>query len=464
MVPDAPRFQRRHRTMRRTLLLLVALTILSRPAIPQASRDDFVHRDGSHLTLHGQLFRFAGANIYWLGLDENVDGVRYPTKFRTDDALQTAKEMGATVVRAHTLGISTGNSLSIEPARNQFNDRAFVPIDYAIAEAARLGIRLIIPLTDNYHYYSGGKHNFTDWEHLPENEFFTNASVIGDFETYIQHLLNHVSPITGIALKDDPTILAWETGNEIYPPTTWTATIAGYLKSIDKNHLVVDGHYGVDEAALSLADIDLCSAHFNGTVFKMTAEALNRQVIRAAGKRPLLVGEFDWSNRHGSGNLIEFLSATRNATSVAGATYWSLFGHNDRSGYVQHLDGFTLHYPGDTLEMRSEVSQLRTFAFEIRGLNVPPYGIPEVPEITGIARAGFIAWRGAANASTYQVERSLIGPSGPWVVLTTGSVTDNDTPWKLPSGAGHSAWYRVKGANLSGQFGPYSLVYVSDSH
>jgi hypothetical protein len=30
-------------------------------------------------------------NIYWLGLDENVGGIAYPSLFRIADALETAK-------------------------------------------------------------------------------------------------------------------------------------------------------------------------------------------------------------------------------------------------------------------------------------------------------------------------------------------------------------------------------------
>ncbi len=42
-----------------------------------------------------------------LGLDENEppETVAYPTQYRIADGLQTAALMGATVVRAHTVGI-----------------------------------------------------------------------------------------------------------------------------------------------------------------------------------------------------------------------------------------------------------------------------------------------------------------------------------------------------------------------
>jgi hypothetical protein len=65
--------------------------------------------------------------------------------------------MGATAVRSHTLGISVGCSL-VEPALGKFNQVALQHIDYAIESARDHPIKLIIPLTDNWHYYHGGKH------------------------------------------------------------------------------------------------------------------------------------------------------------------------------------------------------------------------------------------------------------------------------------------------------------------
>ena len=122
----------------------------------------FVTRNGARLMLDGEVFRFAGANLYWLGLDENVvnettgSNVAYPTDFRIDDGLATAAEMGANVVRAHTLGVSTGNTqYSFEGSKGTFNDAAAERMDFAIARAQARGIRLIIPLTDNYDYYHG---------------------------------------------------------------------------------------------------------------------------------------------------------------------------------------------------------------------------------------------------------------------------------------------------------------------
>jgi hypothetical protein len=429
-------------------------------ASSQSNGDDFVQREGSHLSLHGKPFRYAGANIYWLGLDENTGSIAYPSHFRVDDALDTAQRMGATVVRSHSIGISTGGALSLEPSINRFNDKAFASIDYAIFSARAHGIRLLVPLTDNYHYYSGGKHDFTDWEHVPEDEFFTNPRVIADFEAYVTHLLQHVNPLTGLALKDDPTIFAWETGNEIHPPTAWTAEVSAYLKRIDPRHLVLDGHYGVDSAAADLPTVDLCGAHFNGTAYKMTGAALRDQVLKLAGKRPYIVGEFDWQEHHQGGDLTDFLQEALSNAGVAGATYWSLFGHADVYGYVQHNDGFTLHYPGDTPEMRRRGATLRNFAFAMHGFTVPQEPGPAMPMLTG-ASSGLVTWRGAAGADTYELDRSTHGPVGPWVVVTKGSVTDNTLPFHDTERPRGRVWYRVQAVNTAGVPGPFSPIAES---
>ena len=76
----------------------------------------FVGRKGASLLLDGKPFRFSGVNIYWLCQDRVGGKIVYPSRFRIDDALDTAREMGENVVRAETFAESTGNPLSLEPA------------------------------------------------------------------------------------------------------------------------------------------------------------------------------------------------------------------------------------------------------------------------------------------------------------------------------------------------------------
>ena len=50
--------------------------------------------------------------------------------------------MRINAIRAHTLGISVGNPLSVEPALDQFNENAYEAIDFAILAAKLYGLKV----------------------------------------------------------------------------------------------------------------------------------------------------------------------------------------------------------------------------------------------------------------------------------------------------------------------------------
>ncbi|MBX0326323.1 glycoside hydrolase family 5 protein [Oscillochloris sp. ZM17-4] len=412
----------------------------------------FVERQGSTLTLAAQPFRFAGSNIYWLGLDENVGGVDYPSPFRVSDALATAREMGATVVRTHAV-ISAGCPRCIKPTLNSINEQALVHVDYAIAAAQTYGLRLIMPLVDNYNYYHGGTGTFARWRDKPNEAFYTDPEVIADFKEYVALILNRVNTYTGVAYKDDPTIMAWETGNEIRPPTSWTREIASYIKQIAPRQLIIDGNVRVDEAALSIPAVDIYTLHF----YPMDRSRLAAVALQVAiADKAFFVGEFDWSNTKGGDSLESFLRVIEETPTIAGDMYWALFGHLDDHGYVNSNGGYKLHYPGETEEMRRRARLLRDHAYVMRGVAPPASGIPVAPLITELGER--IAWRGVAGADTYSIERATAGPDGPWQVICDRCATDYDTPWSGLPPANGPAWYRVRAYNLDGVAGPYSVA------
>ena len=418
----------------------------------------FVTRSGSHLLLNGQPFRFSGANIPWLGLQDTNNTVYYPSHFTVDDALATASFMGATVVRSHTLGISVGCSICLEPSLNKWHNTAFNAIDYAIKSAHDHNIRLIIPLVDNWHYYPGGKHTFTDWEEdSDEDDFYSNAAVIQDFKNYISHILNHINRYTGIALRDDPTILAWETGNELLAPSDWVQAITVYIKEVDHHHLVMDGNQPDKLSSdLSIKTVDIYTAHYDSYP-PPTIATLRTQVNQAtnAGK-VFIVGEYDWNTNKGD-SLNDFLSFIEQSN-LAGDMYWSLFPHGDKYGFVQHYEHYTLHYPGDTPDMQSRISLLRAHAYAMRGLSVPKDASPGTPYITAV-NGKTIAWRGAFGAAMYTVERSTQGADGPWTVICDRCATDFSTPWTDASKPTGAIAYRVRAYSVTGIPGAYSNTF-----
>jgi len=68
--------------------------------------------------------------------------------------------------------------------------------------------------------------------------------------------------------------------------------MAVHIKSIDKNHLVIDGKYGIDQRSLMNNDVDIVSDHFYQDRSKTYAQRCkdNRQISK--GKKPFTVGEF----------------------------------------------------------------------------------------------------------------------------------------------------------------------------
>ena len=52
--------------------------------------------------------------------------------------------MKGTIVRAHTLGVSFGNPLSIEPDLDVFNDDAYESVDFAVMAARLYGLKVCI--------------------------------------------------------------------------------------------------------------------------------------------------------------------------------------------------------------------------------------------------------------------------------------------------------------------------------
>ena len=378
-------------------------------AASEPAAGSFVKRQGNQLMLGSKVFRFAGANMPWLGLDIDIKdqsgNPTYPTHFRIDNALDAAKSMNATVVRSHTLGVSVGCAKCLEPTLGQFNDAAFEPIDYAIAAAGKKGLRLIIPLTDQWGFYHGGETTFTQWRGKQKADFYTDANIIADFKLYLNHLLNHVNQYTGLALKDDPTILAWETGNEIWDAKpAWTQEIAAHLKhQLNAKQLVADGMActgcDVQKMAIDKPDVDMVGLHFypfpDNTGPLDYVAAANTMKANAAlarqNNKVFFVGEFDWTgNRSWTANkplLANFLLSIEGNSDIAGDLYWTLMPHKEDGSPEMTGERFTIHYPGDNADMQEAVKTLSShagkFSASVPNPTPTPTPTPTPPSVLG---------------------------------------------------------------------------------
>jgi hypothetical protein len=328
--------------------------VVSTPAVP--SSNGFVTYSSSqgNFVLNGSKFVPIGFNAYWLGFTEDYS---YPSNSEIDEMFSVATTMKATVIRSHTLGFSSGSSNSLRPNSNTLNASAWAPIDYAFYKATQSGIKLICPLTDAYNYFNGNYGDYCNTRNLDKTVFFTDINVRNDFKNYISQWLNHTNSYTNIQIKNSPEIFCIELGNElgnirpdsgstVIPTQEWITDISVYIKSIDQNHLVMSCSDECLGGSISndfeIPSIDVFSAHFYGEDYTRIDYGANSA---AAKGKPYIIGECS------SGFGSDFTSQILSRPNVKGCVFWGMYPHLNGSEVV-HDDGYTLHYPEDSTQLK----------------------------------------------------------------------------------------------------------------
>ncbi|BGP43674.1 hypothetical protein JCM10449v2_007719 [Rhodotorula kratochvilovae] len=297
-----------------------------------ALKDKFLSVDGSP-------FIIVGPNIYWLCQDENYGPLgSYTDKGRIREALAIAVAMGANTIRALTCGISIGtylgtNPYNLEPTVGKINPAAWDVRDYVLFAAREYGLRVIMTLTDNYAYYHGGKYDLLNFRSgsLANGgaAFYSNRAVISAYMFYIQQFMTRTNSYTGVKYVDDPTILAWETGNELggyinaemWPPALWTQQLNTFIRKYDKNHLLLDGmlpfryrsngfwNYTNNAAAPGLSSryVQIMTDHGYPRNLGILSHEMG-QINNAYYSKNFLIGEYDWTSTQSATPLATYLS------------------------------------------------------------------------------------------------------------------------------------------------------------
>ena len=211
--------------------------------------------------------------------------------------------------------------------------------------------------------------------------------MIADFEATISHLLERTNTITGVKYKDDKAILCWETGNELAAPFSWTVQITRFIKSIDQNHLVMDGSRGdvsnanpsVQAGALGEPSIDIVTTHHYEKDPFVIPGHIQDNVDAIKGRKVYLIGEFGFAPTAANKTILDEVVADK---SIAGALVWSLRFHDDDGGFDWHSEpaGGSLYksfrwpgFPADVAyDETAMMTMIRGEAFAIRGMAVPP--------------------------------------------------------------------------------------------
>lgn len=440
----------------------------------------FITRRGDQLYEGDQPFRFISFNIPNLQLVEDnfAPGAQtpwiWPDEFELTDALESVQHMGGTVVRTYVLsvrreaGADIGDHVYVR-GPGDFNEEAFRTLDLALAVANKTGVRLIVPLVDNWKW-QGGRGEYAAFRGKQPDDFWTDEQVIADFEATLRFVLTRVNTRTGVAYKDDPAILGWETGNELDSPPEWTRRIAALIKQLDPNHLVIDGYslHGVRQESLDDPNVDVITTHH----YPDSGETKYAPAIQAAreacrGKKPYFVGEFGFAP-------LADVEETYNAvieSGASGALLWSLRFHHRDGGFYWHDEPMggklykAYHWPGfdsgQGYEERAVLELTRRKAFEIRGQEPPAMAPPAAPRLLPIADAAAISWQGSAGARDYVVERAAT-EAGPWEAISD-AVDDAAVQYRPidhddSAEPGHAYYYRVLARNDSGLSPPSNVV------
>jgi mannan endo-1,4-beta-mannosidase len=381
-------------------LIALALVVSIGPALGAAgaapafadSSAGFVTRTGSELKLDGKPFKFFGSNNYYL---------MYKSRLMTDDVFNDAQAAGFTVLRTwgwldlapDGSGASDGVSFqSWDAAAGHpvYNDgpNGLERLDYVLYRARQAGVKLVIPFTNNWADF-GGMDQYVRWAGKTyHDDFYRDAQIRGWYKDWINHVLNRVNTLTGIAYKDDPTVMTWELGNEprcqgsgamptsdlcgkAHPETitNWADEMSRYVKSVDAHHLVSVGEEGftcdhpdsddwntncgpgTDSAALTaLPAVDVMSFHlypdYWGTTPAWGTQWIKDHITTARNLRKAsMLGEFGWKDKGSRDPVYQQWTAAVREAGGNGFLYWILSGVQDDSTLYPDYDGFTVYCP-----------------------------------------------------------------------------------------------------------------------
>ncbi|KAL2918260.1 hypothetical protein HK105_202187 [Polyrhizophydium stewartii] len=364
-----------------------------------------------------------------------------PDPWEQADAVRTVAAMGGRVARTYTLGIGPRYHLA---APGVFNERPFVAMDHALAAARRFGVRLVVPLLNHFRWF-GDLNDLARMRGRDALTFYGDQRLRQDLKDLITHMLNRINTVTGTRYGDDPTILAWQLGNELGgwhetpPPADWSIEIAQHIKSLAPRTLVMDGTLGghhaskrYPRASLESPYIDIFSNHYYSGEADAGMLARDARHVRRF-RKAFVAGEVGLMPTPALDKLLRRAAADAN---VSGAMVWSLRFHSALGGLYTHheKDAFwSLHAPGlptaffggrpdvdgFDADEQAVVRIVRRRALEMWGDQIRvavdrvPFPVPPKPEPVLDVSPRKLNWRGSAWAASYTVWRREDPPPPP---------------------------------------------------
>ncbi|MDX1674564.1 MAG: cellulase family glycosylhydrolase [Longimicrobiales bacterium] len=219
-------------TRRAIGLLLLFLAIGVVPVGAQSPA--FVRVADGGFVIGERPYHFLGVNL-WYGMNLGA-GREAGDRARLVRELDRLAELGVTNLRVMAATEGPRDQPwrvhpAVQPAPGEYDEGLLRGLDFLLAEAGRRGMRVVLVL-NNFFQWTGGFAQYVSWatgEPIPYPEqdgntwddfqrysarFYAVPEARSLFRRYVAMLIDRENTVTGVAYRDDPTIMAWQLSNE----------------------------------------------------------------------------------------------------------------------------------------------------------------------------------------------------------------------------------------------------------
>jgi mannan endo-1,4-beta-mannosidase len=249
-------------------------------AAPAADhKPGFVAATSTHFVRNGQAYYIVGANFWYGGYLGAPSGVGERKRLLKE--LDSMRAIGINNLRVLAVSEKTDMKSAVSPATTSkpgdYDENLLVGLDFLMAEAAKRDMTVVLYL-NNFWQWSGGMTQYLNWfegtpaldpnvtkdydDYMKKNaRFYVNAAAQKEYRQTIAKIVKRVNTITGKPYAQDPTLMAWQLANEPRPGNgsatpqekatyvKWIDEVAGYIHSLDPNHMVSSGSEGLAGSA-----------------------------------------------------------------------------------------------------------------------------------------------------------------------------------------------------------------------
>ena len=249
--------------MRKFLLLLLFCPLLT------FAQTGFVRNNGGRFTIDGQPYYYVGTNAWYLPLlaNQGEGGDSLRLKREVDALCKLGIRNLRILVGADGLPTARKIQPILQPEPGVYEPTLLVALDRVLCELRSRDMKAVLYLNNSWSW-SGGYASYLRWANGDATEqvdsmqwqqwcrhaaqFAQNRKAQQLFFNHVRAIVTRTNSLTGEPYSADPTIMAWQVGNEPRafsqeskaPFTQWVAETAALIKQLDPNHLVCIGSEG----------------------------------------------------------------------------------------------------------------------------------------------------------------------------------------------------------------------------